>query len=105
MGHVDIDQWTTEQKQMRVRVAGNARIALRLLNYPAWRVTLNGKTITPGRLEGINQMIVPVPAGDSQIRVRFIRTPDRSLGLILFSISLLIVATLLLVGQYFSSAA
>jgi hypothetical protein len=50
-------------------------------------------------------MVIPVPAGDSQIRVRFIRTPDRSLGLILFSISLLIVATLLLVGQYFSSAA
>lgn len=104
-GHVDVDQWTTEQKQMRVRVVSNARIALKLLNYPAWRVTLNGRTITPGRLEGINQMIVPVPAGDSQIRVRFMRTPDRSLGLILFSISLLVVAILLLVGQYFSSAA
>jgi hypothetical protein len=104
-GHADIDQWTTEQKQMRVRVVGKARIALRLLNYPAWRVTLNGKTITPGRLEGINQMIIPVPAGDSQIRVRFLRTPDRSLGLIIFSVSLLVVAILLLVGQYFSPAA
>jgi hypothetical protein len=101
---VDVDQWTTEQKRIRVRVLANARIALRLLNYPAWRVTLNGKAITPGRLDGINQMVVPVAAGDSQIRVSFVRTPDRSLGLILSSVSLLIVAILLLVGQYFSTS-
>jgi hypothetical protein len=97
-GRITIDQWKTEQKQIRVRVTRDARIALRLLNYPAWRVTLNGNTVTPGRSEGINQMIIPVPTGDSQIRAQFTRTPDRTLGLMLFSLSLIIVAILLLAG-------
>ena len=97
-GRITIDQWKTEQKQIRVRVTRDARIALRLLNYPAWRITLNGSTVSPGRAEGINQMIIPVPPGDSQIRVQFTRTPDRTLGLMLFSLSLIIVALLLLAG-------
>ena len=47
-GRITIDQWKTEQKQIRVRVTRDARIALRLLNYPAWRVTLNGNAVTSG---------------------------------------------------------
>jgi hypothetical protein len=97
-GRVEIQQWTTEQKQIRVRVIGEGRVALRLLDYPAWRVTLNGKTVTPSHPEGTNQMIISVPAGDSQIHAQFMRTPDRSLGLILFSISLVVVAILILAG-------
>ena len=97
-GRITIDQWETEQKQIRVRVTRDARISLRLLNYPAWRVTLNGSAVSPGRAEGINQMIISVPTGDSQIRVQFTRTPDRTLGLMLFSLSLIIVAILLLAG-------
>jgi hypothetical protein len=97
-GHITIDQWKTERKQIRVRVTRDARIALRLLNYPSWRVTLNGNTVTPGRGEGINQMVIPVPTGDSQIGVQFTPTPDRTLGLMLFSLSLIVVALLLLAG-------
>ena len=99
-GRITIDQWKTEQKQIRVRVTRDARIALRLLNYPAWRVTLNGNVVTPGRGDGINQMIIPVSTGDSQIRVQFTLTPDRTLGLMLFSLSLIIVAILLLAAGY-----
>ena len=103
-GRADVEVWTAENKQIRVRVTAPARIALRLLNYPAWRVTRNGKRITADRLDRWNEMVVPVPAGDSQIRVQFVQTADRAVGLIVSSLSLLFVAILLLAGQYFSSA-
>ena len=40
-----------------------------------------------------------VNAGDSRIRIQFLQTPDRALGLIIFSVSLLVIAVLLLIGE------
>ena len=34
-----IERWSPEQKQIRVDSPREARVALRLLNYPAWRVS------------------------------------------------------------------
>jgi 6-pyruvoyl-tetrahydropterin synthase related domain len=73
-------RWTAENKQVLVDSPSPARVALRLLNYPAWRVEVNGKPITPERLDDFNQMVVPIGAGRSDIRVRLIRTPDRTVG-------------------------
>jgi hypothetical protein len=76
----EIQRWSANRKQLRVDTPSAARVALRLLNYPAWRVTVNGKTISPDRLDDFNQMIVPVEPGTSEIAVVFTRTKDRTLG-------------------------
>jgi len=99
LGRVDVQQWTTERKQLRVRIASPGRVALRLLNYPAWRVTIDGQIVHPDHAEGTAQMIVPVPAGDSRVSIQFLQTPDRSLGLMIFSVSLFVIAVLLLLGE------
>jgi len=52
-----IDQWTGEEKNVRVTSYGPLKIGLRLLDYPAWRVQLNGKLTSPGRGETNSQMI------------------------------------------------
>jgi 6-pyruvoyl-tetrahydropterin synthase related domain len=78
--HLEIQRWTAEEKEIRVNAPSEARVALRLLNYPAWRVTVNGKPISPERMEDVNQMVVPVRSGDSVITVEFVRTRDRKLG-------------------------
>lgn len=78
--HFQVQQWTTAEKEVRVDSAGEARVALRLLNYPAWRVQVNGKAISPERMDDFDQMVVPVPTGESEIRVQFVRTMDRTLG-------------------------
>jgi hypothetical protein len=78
--HFQIRRWSATQKQLRVDTPSEARVALRLLNYPAWRVTVNGKTISPDRLDDINQMVVPVGPGTSEIAVDFTRTKDRTIG-------------------------
>jgi hypothetical protein len=85
-----IQRWTANQKQLRVDTPSEARVALRLLNYPAWRITVNDKSIPPDRLDDINQMIVPVESGTSEITVVFTRTKDRALGDAVSAASLLL---------------
>lgn len=92
---VKVQHWTTMQKLMRVNTPVAVRVALRVLNYPAWRVTVNGNPISPERLDDFNQMVVPVGKGVSEIRVRFTRTPDRTLGDVV-SLGAALLAVLLL---------
>lgn len=75
-----IEQWTAEHRSVRVITAKPDRVELRLLNYPAWRVTVNGSVVSVQHPEGTGQMIVPVSAGESELRVDFTRTADRVLG-------------------------
>src|SRR5271156_270405 len=77
---IHVDRWTPEEKQVSVNSREPFFLGLRLLNYPAWRAEVNGAAVTPRGGDDYNQMIVPVPAGESHIRVRFVKTWDRSLG-------------------------
>jgi hypothetical protein len=94
-----IDRWTTDEKELRVNSHEPLRLALRLLNYPAFRVEVNGAVIQPERADDFNQMIVPVPAGKSQITVRFTWTPDQTLGIGISAASVLVFFGLLWVGR------
>jgi hypothetical protein len=93
---VQVRTWTTERKDIHVDAQDSARLALRLLNYPAWQVEVNGRPIVPERMDDVNQMVIPVDPGSSDIRVRFVRTPDRTVGMLLSLLSALIAAILLL---------
>ncbi|HTQ97752.1 MAG TPA: 6-pyruvoyl-tetrahydropterin synthase-related protein [Candidatus Acidoferrum sp.] len=97
--NVQVLHWTTKQKEIRVDTPSEARVALRVLNYPAWRVAVNGKSLAPERLDDINQMVVPVQAGTSTITVVFVRTGDRKLGDAVAAASGLIAIFLLWSGR------
>jgi len=85
--------WNTEEKRFVVDSPAPVRVRLHLVNYPAWRVTINGAAVTPQTDSDTGQMIIPVPAGRSEIRVRFGHTADRTVGP---AISLVASAILLL---------
>src|SRR5262249_36123022 len=85
-------------KTLRVQTSGRARLALRLLNYPAWRVEVNGRPVTPENAEGSDQMVLQVPAGTSQVHVQFVRTPDRTIGGAISIVALLVVAVLIVLA-------
>jgi hypothetical protein len=91
---VEVRLWSTERKDIHVDARDAARIALRVLNYPAWRVEVNGRQVVPERLDDVNQMVIPVAPGISDIRVRFVGTPDQTAGILLSLASALVVATL-----------
>jgi hypothetical protein len=77
---IHVERWSPEDKEVSVNSRERFFLGLRLLNYPAWRATVNDVAVTPRGGEDYNQMIVPVPAGESHVRVRFVRTWDRTLG-------------------------
>jgi hypothetical protein len=75
-----VEKWTAEHRAVRVVARGPGRVALHLLNYPAWRVTLNGNRVVLLHANGTEQMVVPVPVGESELQIDFTRTWDRTAG-------------------------
>jgi hypothetical protein len=96
---VQVQHWSPECKQIRVDAQSGARIALRLLNYPAWRVRVNGHLVTPERMDNFNEMVIPVASGGSVIRVQFVRTLDRWVGDAISALSVLWCAILFWLGS------
>jgi hypothetical protein len=92
-----VRRWNAENKELTVESNQDVRMALRLLVYPAWRVEVNGRAVTPQRAEEVAQMLLPLRAGASEIRVHFVRTFDRTLGAAL-SLAGLAVLTFLFFG-------
>jgi hypothetical protein len=92
---IQIELWRTDNHKVFVESSAPARVALRLLNYPAWQVTVNGKTVMPERPDDLDQMLVPIEAGKSEIQVCFVRTKDQTAGIALSIVSLLLAAGLL----------
>lgn len=92
---IQIEQWDTTNHKVSVDSSAPARVALRLLNYPTWEVTVNGSRVTPEKADDLDQMLVPIGAGKSEIQVRFVRTTDQTAGIALSIFSLLISAGLL----------
>jgi 6-pyruvoyl-tetrahydropterin synthase related domain len=79
---IQIRRWDSERMSATVR-SGSGFAVLRVMDYPAWRVTVNGARVgaRPRRDDGL--MVVPVAAGVSEIEVRYGATPDMWAGRIL----------------------
>jgi hypothetical protein len=91
-GKIQIEIWETNNHRVFVESSAPGRLALRLLNYPAWQVMVNGKAVTPEKPDDVDQMLIPIEAGKSEIQVRFARTEDQTAGIALSVLSLLLAA-------------
>jgi hypothetical protein len=72
-------------------VSTSGRLILRLFNYPAWRVEINGRMVQSESQELTGQMIVPVEAGENRVLITFTRTWDRALGWIVSAVTTLLL--------------
>jgi hypothetical protein len=86
-GNWSVEEWQPEEKVLVVDASSPVRAAVRLLNYPAWRIRVNGQPAESESDADSGQMIVPLPAGKSRVEIRFARTTDRTLGDILSGIT------------------
>ena len=91
---VTVQRWTAERKEIHVTTREPSILKLRLLDYPAWRVTVNEAVVVPEQIGETAQITVPVVAGASNVVVRFIRTTDRTIGAVISGISVLIALLL-----------
>ena len=92
---IRVSQWEPERKIFTAEMSEPDNLALRLFNYPAWRVEVNGREVQASTREGTGQMLVPVEAGVNRVQITFVRTWDRRAGAWI-SVLALILALLLL---------
>jgi hypothetical protein len=88
----DMLLWGPTQKHFAVHTATAQNITVGLFSYPAWDIFVNGKPTAAGKTEVTGLIVIPVPAGDSDVRIQFRRTIDRILGNIVSLISLALLA-------------
>jgi 6-pyruvoyl-tetrahydropterin synthase related domain len=91
--NIRILDWSAQSDRFTAEVTRPEKLRLRLFNYPAWRVEVNGIPITAKSQPHTGEILVPVDTGISEIRVRFIETPDRFWGDMLSTSTLLLLIT------------
>lgn len=79
---VRVEAWDGERRAAVVTSSGAGYAVLRLMDYPAWRVIVNGMAMPlaerPHRADGL--MVIPVKPGDTQIDVQWKTTRDAWAG-------------------------
>jgi hypothetical protein len=77
---IRVSEWKPEVKLFTAEMSAADHLVLRLFQYPAWRVEVNGRQVQAGAREDTGQMLVPVEAGANRVQITFIRTWDRTAG-------------------------
>jgi hypothetical protein len=80
--------WSQTEKHFRIHAAAPKDVTVRLFNYPAWSVIVNDRPVETQSAEVTGLIVIPVPAGDSDVYIHFRRTIDRSIGNLVSRISL-----------------
>jgi uncharacterized membrane protein len=80
--------WGQTEKRFTVHAAVSQNITVRLFSYPAWSVVVNGKPTETGRTDVTGLIVIPIAAGESEVRIHFRRTLDRLVGGVVSLISL-----------------
>ncbi len=86
--------WGPTKKHFMVRSAAPQNLTVRLFNYPAWAVFVNGKPTATQKTDVTGLLVIPIAAGDNDVYIYFRRTSDRYVGdaVSLISLAVLLVA-------------
>jgi hypothetical protein len=78
--NVTVSEKNAERWSIRIESSAGGHAVLRLMDYPAWQVTLNGKAVQdrPQRADGL--MTIPLAAGSNAIEIRWRATADAIAG-------------------------
>jgi hypothetical protein len=75
--HAHVARWSPADKQFSADLPQPSIAILQLLEYPAWRVTVNGAPAPKAPAASSGQIQIALPAGHSDVEVKFVRTRDR----------------------------
>ena len=79
---IKVERWAPELKVFSVDAPRPLLVRIKLLTYPAWHARLNGTPAPIATDSNTGQMLLAVPAGLSKIEIKFARTWDRKLGIL-----------------------
>lgn len=77
---IHVEKWSAERKAFTADVANQTQVALHIVNYPAWKATLDGVPTEIEAAPDTGQILLTVPPGTHRVEVRFRRTSDRIAG-------------------------
>jgi hypothetical protein len=77
---IRMEEWAPESRSFTVETGEPGEVVLRLFNYPAWKVEVNGRATATGTRAVTGQMVIPLSAGTDHVRIVFARTEDRRSG-------------------------
>ena len=80
---IKFSRWTAAEKILNVSSSKPVKLAIRLLDYPAWHVEVNGQSVAPQHAESTVQIVLPLSPGVNKIAINFATTPDRRFGSLL----------------------
>ncbi len=83
--------WDAAEKHFIVHAAEPQNLVVRVFDYPAWQVVVNGRPTATEKTDVTSLIVIPVAAGTSDIQIHFVRTIDRTVGDVLSLISLIVL--------------
>jgi 6-pyruvoyl-tetrahydropterin synthase related domain len=92
--HPNVTNWSPEYKHFSIDAPQSSIAILQLMDYPAWRVRINGQPVSKSAPASSGQLQIAVPAGHSDVEIKFDHTADRVIGDIITIFSLLLLALL-----------
>jgi hypothetical protein len=98
---IHVRQWDPESRNFTAVLTQPSKVVLRLFNYPAWKVDVNGSTIAAETQETTGQMVIPLPAGQNEVQITFVRTWDRLAGALVSLLGALSIVALLALRKDF----
>ena len=97
--HSATQAWEAEKKRFTVDSQLPTRDTIRLLDYPAWKVKLDGETVQPEFDDTTGRMVLELPAGHHEVAIDYARTPDHVWGWVISAIALLAAIAVFLLGR------
>jgi len=68
---VKIDRWSTHERDLNIRAETPARIRIRLLYYPGWTVSCDGRPIPSLTDPDTGAVVADIPAGSHRLCIKF----------------------------------
>ncbi|HWF38325.1 MAG TPA: 6-pyruvoyl-tetrahydropterin synthase-related protein [Candidatus Acidoferrales bacterium] len=96
---IDVQKWAGERKRFEIEADAPVTLAVRLLNYPAWDVQEDGKSISPEAAPETAEMLLALAPGQHEVEIRFARTPDRIAGDAISALSVIGLAGFVLIKR------
>lgn len=77
---IQMQRWDVEHMSASIITTAPGFAVLRLMDYPAWQVRLNGVPVEHRLRREDGLLTIPVDAGESRIEIRYVATADVWLG-------------------------
>jgi hypothetical protein len=90
-GSVRIERWRPEDKRLSITTSAATYAVLRLMDYPAWLVLVNGHPLASRLHREDGLLTIPLDPGTETVEVRWHATPDVYAGRSLSLVSLVLL--------------